>query len=546
MPSTPTSKSQVQAYRFMLRRMESALVRKDSVMMHDPMGSHMRSAVVGVLLAMVAAIGFVLFAVLSPAGSVPESNGVVIGKQSGAVYALITDANNAKRLVPTFNVTSARLILLANSSSGGGGAAAQGGNSPAAAAPAVVDDDVLQGLPRDKKQGIVDGPQLLPVGPQRINNFWDVCDTVSADTDYKTDTPTTSVTAGVDGIGSEITSSQPILVTADKGRTFYVIYRKSSFSSSLGLKNAFVVKAQVDLGDRIANTYRLHAQYARPISPAVLNAIPGTVPLSLPTVPNRGQAPSGYQAPDNAKIGDVLHTISVNGDAHYYVLVPEGKHAVSPVAAEAMVEASDGDNKPHNVSLQDANAIPDVTTAWALDEFPVEQVNPVSTDDYPGLCAAWSYSNNTPRLTVRILTPNQSPVPHNAQAIKLGTPSTDGSKITDFYLPTGQAAVVRDSTSNSDVRTGPVYVVSDLGVKYGFASSINGMTPDQVAAGIGLGDPASYPPAPDAIVKLLPQGAALDPAAALRTFDTVQPPATAGSYPSAAPSQQAQQPAGGN
>ena len=56
----------------MLRRMESALVRKDSVMMHDPMGSHMRSAVVGVLLAMVAAIGFVLFAVFSPAGSVPR------------------------------------------------------------------------------------------------------------------------------------------------------------------------------------------------------------------------------------------------------------------------------------------------------------------------------------------------------------------------------------------------------------------------------------------------------------------------------------------
>ncbi len=29
MPSTPTTKSQVQAYRFVLRRMQSALVRKD-------------------------------------------------------------------------------------------------------------------------------------------------------------------------------------------------------------------------------------------------------------------------------------------------------------------------------------------------------------------------------------------------------------------------------------------------------------------------------------------------------------------------------------
>lgn len=525
----------------MLRRMESALVRKDSVMLHDPMGSHMRSAVVGVLLAMVAAIGFVLFAVLSPAGSVPDSNGVVIGKQSGAVYAMITDANNNKRLVPTFNVTSARLILLANSSGGGG--AATGGSSPAAAAPAVVDDDVLKGLPRDKKQGIVDGPQLLPVGAQRINNFWDVCDTLPENADAKTDTPTTSVVAGVDGIGSEITDSQPILATADHGHSYYVIYRKSSFSSSLGLKTTSVVKAEVDLNATIAHTYRLYGQYARPISPAVLNAIPGTVPLSLPDIKNRGQVPTSYRPPDSAVIGDVLHTVAVSGEAEYYVLVADGKHPVSPIAAEAMYE--DGGNKNHNVSAADVANIADVTTPWALDEFPVQRVNPVSTTDYPAVCAAWSYKNNTPNMTVRLLTPDQSPVPANAQPIKLGTPSTDGSKVTNFYLPTGQAAVVRDSTSTSDARSGPTYVVSDLGVRYGFASSLTGMTPDQVAAGVGLGDPATYPPAPDAIIRLLPQGTSLDPAAALRTYDTMQPPVTAGSYPATAPSQQQGQPTGG-
>jgi type VII secretion protein EccB len=521
--------------------MESALVRKDSVMLHDPMGSHTRSAVVGVLLAMVAAIGFVLFAVLSPAGSVPESNGVVIGKQSGAVYALITDSTNTKRLVPTFNVTSARLILLANSSGGG---SAQGANSPAAATPSVVDDDVLQGLPREKKQGIVDGPQLLPVGPQRIGNFWDVCDTLPKDADASSGAPSTSVIAGVGTVGTEIDNAHPLLVTPDHGHSYYVVYRKSPFSSSLGLKNTNVVKSQVDLTETIANTYRLHAQDARPISPAVLNAIPGTVPLSLPTIDNRGQAPTGYTAPDGAVIGDVLHTIGVDGNAHYYVLVADGKHAVSPIAAEAEVEA--GGNKSHDVSPSAAANITDVTSSWALDEFPVQQVNPVAIGDDPTMCVAWSYPNNNPQLTVRIAPPDQPLVPNNGQPIKLGTPSTDGTQVTSFYLPTGQAAVVRDSTSTSDERTGPVYVISDLGVRYGFASSITGMTPDQVAAGIGLGDPATYPPAPDAIVRLLPQGPALDPGAALRTYDAMQMPAGAGSYPAAPPSnQQAQQPQGG-
>ncbi len=541
MPSTPTSKSQVQAYRFMLKRMESALVRKDSVMMHDPMGSHMRSAVVGVLLAMVAAIGFVLFAVLSPAGSVPEANGVVIGKQSGAVYALIVDANSNKHLVPTFNVTSARLILLANSS-GGGGAAAQGGSSPAANAPSVVDDDVLKGIARDKKQGIVDGPQLLPVGTQRVSNDWAVCDTLPDTATATSGTPTTTVLGGVPNIGNELSSGDQLLVTANSGKSYYLIFRKSQFSRNPELKASNVVKVQVDMNSSAAGTYELRKQDARPISSAVLNAIPGTVDMSAPNIAQHGQAPS-YQAPPNAKIGDIERTVELNGTANYYVLTATGKHQLSPQAAQAVEDVYGGGR--HDVGTNDVVNVPDDTSLSPLDDYPTQVANgtPLSSSDYPSMCVAWSYLNNTPSLTVRIMPNHQPVVPAGTTAMKLSNPSTAGQLVSNFYLPTGQAAIVRDSTSTADAASGPIYVISDLGVKYGFASSVPGMTPDQVAAGIGLGDPASYPPAPDAIVKLLPQGTALDPAAALRTYDTVQPPANAGSYPNSLPGQQ-QQPGG--
>ena len=50
MSTNPTTTSQVQAYRFVLRRMESALVRKDAVMLHEPMRHHVRAMAIGLVL----------------------------------------------------------------------------------------------------------------------------------------------------------------------------------------------------------------------------------------------------------------------------------------------------------------------------------------------------------------------------------------------------------------------------------------------------------------------------------------------------------------
>src|SRR3954470_13688820 len=131
MPSTPTTKSQVQAYQFVLRRMQSALVRRDAVMLHDPMRTHTRATIVGVVLGGLGMIVFVVWGLLSPAPSVPDAGNIVIGEQSGTVYVV---TGNPKRLIPTFNPGWAGLLRLAQKkqSSGGTGAPA------APAAPAAA------------------------------------------------------------------------------------------------------------------------------------------------------------------------------------------------------------------------------------------------------------------------------------------------------------------------------------------------------------------------------------------------------------------------
>src|SRR3954469_11532052 len=100
MPSTPTTKSQVQAYQFVLRRMQSALVRRDSVMLHDPMRTHSRATIVGFVLSAVGAIGFIVFGLIKTAPT-PPAAGIVIGQQSGTVYV---KTENPPMLVPTFNL----------------------------------------------------------------------------------------------------------------------------------------------------------------------------------------------------------------------------------------------------------------------------------------------------------------------------------------------------------------------------------------------------------------------------------------------------------
>lgn len=47
MAVTPTTRWQVNGYRFLVRRMEHALVRRDVRMLHDPMRSQSRALAVG-------------------------------------------------------------------------------------------------------------------------------------------------------------------------------------------------------------------------------------------------------------------------------------------------------------------------------------------------------------------------------------------------------------------------------------------------------------------------------------------------------------------
>ncbi|MEV4149042.1 type VII secretion protein EccB [Amycolatopsis sp. NPDC049691] len=545
MPSTPTTKSQVQAYQFVLRRMQSALVRRDAVMLHDPMRTHTRATIVGVVLGALGMIVFVVWGLLSPAPSVPEAGNIVIGEQSGTVYVVM---GNPKTLVPTFNLASARLLLLAQQkqqSNAGGASGATAAPAPAAAStaavknPTVVSDEQLKDIPRGKLTGIPDGPQLMPSDSQRISPNWAVCDQVLLDPTQpnpdigKTDT---YVFGGVapSGLGTELGEKEALLAAADNGKT-YLIYR---LPSTQNRPNANTVRAEIDTSDShnaVSTALQLLNQKPRKITQGLLNAIPEVPRLSPPNIPD-GPAPADL---DGLAAGDVFSTQPTGEQPQYWAITTNGIQQVSQAVADVMRVAKHGSaSKLRTLGLDKLSGVrvlrsgdPDYIQ---VDDFPRAVPTVLdATKNSAVACLGWSVvgdgDNRDGHTSVYIDTqlPGQNSHGPKFATTKVTTPGPNRVPITGFYLQPGFAAVVQSATGKASFGKGAIQLISDRGVRYS--------VPDAATAdAIGLNN---RQPAPESIIGLLPTGASLNTQDVLKQFDSVPIDPNAGSFPT--PTQQA-------
>ncbi|HJT93682.1 MAG TPA: type VII secretion protein EccB, partial [Mycobacterium sp.] len=103
MPAQVTTRAQVNGYRFLIRRLEHALIRGDSRMIHDPMRGQMRALIVGVVLAVLITGACGVLAFFKPAPNLGDAQ-ILLSKSSGAAFVRIGD-----RVHPVLNLASARL-----------------------------------------------------------------------------------------------------------------------------------------------------------------------------------------------------------------------------------------------------------------------------------------------------------------------------------------------------------------------------------------------------------------------------------------------------
>jgi type VII secretion protein EccB len=537
MPSTPTTKSQVQAYRFVLRRMESALVRKDPVMLHDPMRSHQRATIVGAILGVVGLVVFVLIGVFSPAPTVPGS-GIVIAQPSGTMYVV---SQNPHELIPVFNLASARLLLAAGSANQQSG----NGAAPNVVNPTVISDSQLASMPMGRMTGIQDGPTMLPSPGQKPID-WAVCDQIQRDVNALNQTghnaPQTTVLVGQSNIGANLAVGQALLVSNDGGKTLYLVY---GHSSTVNNPDDSAVKALIDSADRavLGGLEIVDPTQYRVVSTAVLNAIPTVTEIRNPAA---GLNPAGSVAPALASagltIGQSFFVQAIGQTPQYYIVVPGGKQSVSSTAAQiARHENSAGTVNVTQVTPEAADTVPLVTTGLLVDtrEYPDAVPTVITADTRPVMCLGWHADSTDPqkplaktRVTVdfnldqELPTDTQSTTGH-MQSVPIGQ-GTSAGKVNSFFMnPKIGGVAIRSASGAKEFGRGPIYVIDPRGVAFSVPN-----VPTAQVLGIADGSASgNVPPAPASIVSLLPLGGqSLDTQSVQRTFDSVQLPAGAGQY----------------
>lgn len=506
MASTPTTKSQVQAYRFVLRRMESALVRKDAVMLHDPMGSHKRATVAGAVLAAIGCIGFLVWGLFGGKGSVPEPGSIIIGKETGAVFVVTSDEQAAKRLIPMLNVASAKLLVMAQGGSQGGGAVAT----------TVVKESALGDFPRGSLTGLVNAPTYLPDAKNIAEASWAICDVGQVkdtinDARVESETKVQTTVIGGDGNhGAELGLDQSLYVKDQTSKQNYLIYRVENLP---GQPHTHVVKSRIDPENTetaVLDMYGLRGATPRTISTNMLNAIPEVPALRVPQIDGDGGAPQGNMA--NRKVGDVVARTVPGQPDEFFLLLPSGKQKISEGAAAVLHASKTNSRDIPNMTgaITDAPEA-DSSEQLNLSGFPVSVPTPVTFQQSDTSCLSWKNVNGNQNITATL----NKGTPAAKAAVKLAQHDGTGPQVDYFYMPAGKAAVVRGASNEAGADSGPIFLVADQGVQYGIKDVAT-------AQGLGvIGGGGDIKAGPSWLTRVLPKGDFLDPANASMTYDAV-------------------------
>jgi type VII secretion protein EccB len=427
----PTTRLQISAYRFLLRRVECALLGRDICAVNEPLRAQTAALTVGCVLSIIALAGCALLALLRPQAEL-DREWIVVGQESGAMYVRVGDVWH-----PVLNLASARLI------------AARADN------PRRVRDSDLDRTKRGPLLGIPGAPQLLGNPLSADESAWTICDTDGA-------AATTVVIGPVDGSPvRRLASDQAVLVAPASGSPAYLLYNGQ--------------RAVVDLADSaVVRALRLEGRAPRLVSQSLLNAVPEAPPISTPRIRGAGGPAAGLPG---FPVGAVLRIARGDGD-EYYVVLAAGVQRIGQVAADVLRFANSRGTANTIAVAPDAIGAAGIVNTLPVASFPDRA--PTLNDGDNTLCVTFkpAPSGNS---DIALLAGSGLPMPAGRVPVTLSQADGPGPALDGVYLPPGRSANARGNG-----RAGTRYLVTDTGVRFAIHD-------DDAAHDLGLPAPIPAP-----------------------------------------------------
>lgn len=256
----PTTKAQVSGHKFLVRRMQHALVLGDISMIHDPLASRRRALIFGAIAVVLIALGSGLLAWLRPDPNPGDAQ--LLRSAQSQLYVRVDET-----LHPVANLASARLIL---------GEAAE---------PVSIGSSTLENAVLGTPVGIADAPvelaapaDLDPLAP-RPDNTWAACLAQPVH-----DEPPFVTSAMRDGAGTEhelvVSVGHDLHVLPEPAAAYLTHQDRDWLVSSKG--RALLPAANSDDGRIIRRVLKLEEPVEVPAE--FLNAFAENPPIRLPEV----------------------------------------------------------------------------------------------------------------------------------------------------------------------------------------------------------------------------------------------------------------------
>lgn len=479
-----TRRDQVQAYRFVTRRIVSALLSGDPETTNLPM-RRLGMAVFGSVLAAAIVLGGVgAYGQLTGGAAPLAEKTLVIERETGATYVFIEG-----KLHPTLNYTSARLIV-----------------DDASAEVRTMSQASLRDRPRGVTVGIVGAPDALPDRKSLTGLPWSVCD-VPDPLDRRRSSTRLVIDRALPG-GTPL-GDRGVLVSVDDQR--YLVTNNSRLQ--------LLDQARTMTALRMAGTERLQ------IGQQLLNAVPAGPPLRRMSLAGEGEPSNRKVAGKSYNVGSVFKAAG-----RHYVLT---RDALVPISEITALLQTSGSGRITDITPNDAS---EAFEEQRIEEEGLPATVPALYPAQPGqttLCATYrkGSAGGPPTTTLEVFdrVPDEL-TDSDPGLVPVRQTRRDAVRTAEaVLLPGGKGVIAQASpgagTSGSGAAGSTIYLISPQGIRYPLGSAAT-----LEVLGYGGVTPLAVP---GSLLALIPTGPTLDREDAFAVFAPDGPAPTAS--PSAAP-----------